>query len=48
LDEKGNVILINGSKMTWEDVKRNGFDYIALSFVDNKGEAVRFIDYELA
>jgi hypothetical protein len=47
-DDDGNVVLIDGTKMTWEDVKQNGFDYIALSFMGNDGKLIQFLDCELA
>ena len=47
-DEDGNVILIGGRKMSWEDVKRNGMDYIAISYINENGESVQFYDKELA
>lgn len=48
IDENGNVELINGKKMTWEDVKRNGMDFIMLSYIDKNGQKKTFLEYELA
>lgn len=48
IDENGLVELIDGCKMHWETVKRDGFDYIALFFVNDKGEKVQILDAELA
>ena len=47
-DENGDVILADGSKMSWEDVVCNGFDYLALSYIDENGEKIQFVDCELA
>ena len=47
-DENGDVILADGSKMSWEDVVCNGFDYLALSYIDESGEKIQFVDCELA
>lgn len=47
-DKKGNVILIDETKMSWKEVKVNGFDYIALFFVGADGELIQFLDCELA
>lgn len=47
-DSHGKVVLINGSKMTWEDVKQNGFDYMGLYFVDKNGKKVGLVSLELA
>ncbi|CAI3944872.1 unnamed protein product [Commensalibacter communis] len=47
-DTKGDVILINEQTMSWEDVKRNGFDAITLSYINDKGERICFFDKELA
>lgn len=48
IDDKGLVTLIDGRKMSWEDVKRNGIDYIAVFFENEKGNRVQFYDKELA
>lgn len=48
IDEEGNVTLINGSKMSWENIKRNGFDYLAFYCVKNGGEEVLIAEFELA
>ena len=47
-DENGEVILINGSKMSWDDVILNGFDYLGLSYIDKNGEKIQFVNCELA
>ena len=36
-DEADTVELINGERMPWEQVKRDGIDYIALYYVNEKG-----------
>ena len=47
-DENGEVILADGSRMSWEDVICNGFDYLAVSYMDENGEKIQFVDCELA
>ena len=47
-DENGDVILVDGRKMPWDDVKVNGFDYLNLAYVAEDGKAVAFADFELA
>lgn len=48
IDDNGLVTLIDGRKMSWEDVRRNGFDYIAIYFEDKEGKRIQFYDRELA
>ena len=48
LDENNMVTLIDGRKMAWEDMKRNGMDYIELSYQNEEGERVPFVSFELA
>lgn len=48
IDDEGLVTLVDGRKMAWEDMKRNGFDYIAMYFEDKEGNRVQFYDRELA
>ena len=47
-DEADTVGLINGECMPWEQVKRDGIDYIALYYVNEKGKPVQILDAELA
>lgn len=47
-DEEGKVILIDGRHVAWEDVLVDGFDYIGISYIDEKGEKISFLDEELA
>lgn len=47
-DEAGTVELINGERMPWEQVKRDGIDYIALYYVNESGNQVQILDAELA
>lgn len=47
-DENGNVVLLDGSKMDWESVKQNGFDYLSLSFIGANGKTIAFADFELS
>lgn len=47
-DENGRCILLNGSTMSWEDVKSNGMDSIALYYKSEKGKWINFAEEELA
>ena len=40
---QGTVELINGERMPWEQVKRDGIDYIALYYVNEKGKPVQIL-----
>lgn len=48
VNDQEQVSLMDGSMVSWEQVKRDGFDYIALFFVDENGELIPFMDEELA
>ena len=48
VDEADTVELVNGERMSWEQVKRDGIDYIALYYVNDKGKKVQILDAELA
>ncbi len=48
VDEADTVELINGERMPWEQVKRDGIDYIALYYVNDKGKQVQILGAELA
>lgn len=48
VDGADTVELINGERMPWEQVKRDGIDYIALYYVNEKGKRVQILDAELA
>ena len=47
-DRADTVELLNGERMPWEQVKRDGIDYIALYYVNEKGKPVQILDAELA
>ena len=47
-DEADTVELINGERMPWEQVKRDGIDYSALYYVNEEGKQVQILDAELA
>lgn len=47
-DESGLVILVDGRRIAWETVLLDGFDYIAISFIDEMGRKTQFVDVELA
>lgn len=48
VDETDTVKLINGKRMPWEQIKRDGIDYIALYYVNEKGKQIQILDAELA
>lgn len=48
VNEDGMVALINGERMPWEQVKRDGIDYIVLYYVNEEGKQVQILDNELA
>ena len=48
VDEADTVELVSGERMPWEQVKRDGIDYIALYYVNEKGQQVQILDAELA
>ncbi len=48
VDEADTVELVNGERMPWEQVKRDGIDYIALYYVNDKGKQLQILDAELA
>ena len=48
VNEDGMVALINGVRMPWEQVKKDGIDYIALYYVNEEGKQVQILDNELA
>lgn len=47
-DENGRCILLNGKTMSWEEVKANGMDSIALYYKSEKGRWIEFAEDELA
>lgn len=47
-DDENNVILVNGEKMSWDDVKLNGITWISINLIDDKGKSVCIVDAELA
>ena len=47
-DDADTVELINGERMPWDQVKRDGIDYIALYYVNEKGKQVQILNAELA
>ena len=47
MDEFGNVKLINGEWIPWEQIKRDGIDYIALYYVNEEGKQVQILDAEM-
>ena len=41
-------VLINGETISWEEVKRNGFDYISIVCETENGEKAEIVSLELA
>ena len=48
VDEEDRVTLINGENIPWEEVKRNGFDYISIICQTENGEKAEIVSLELA
>ncbi|WP_448822217.1 hypothetical protein [Capnocytophaga sp.] len=48
VDEQDRVTLINGENIPWEEVKRNGFDYISIVCETENGEKAEIVSLELA
>ena len=48
VDEDDRVTLINGENIPWEEVKRNGFDYISIVCETENGEKAEIVSLELA
>ena len=48
VDEEDRVTLINGETISWEEVKRNGFDYISIVCQTENGEKAEIVSLELA
>lgn len=48
VDEADRVTLINGENIPWEEVKRNGFDYISIICQTENGEKAEIVSLELA
>ena len=48
VDEEDRVTLINGETISWEEVKRNGFDYISIICQTENGEKAEIVSLELA
>ena len=46
--EEDRVTLINGENISWEEVKRNGFDYISIVCETKNGEKAEIVSLELA
>ena len=48
VDGSDRVTLINGETISWEEVKRNGFDYISIICETENGEKAEIVSLELA
>ena len=48
LDEEDRVTLINGETISWEEVKKNGFDYISIVCETENGEKAEIVSLVLA
>ncbi|HAO5739020.1 TPA: hypothetical protein IP922_000337 [Listeria monocytogenes] len=47
-DENGNVILIDGRHIPWEQVKTDGFDFLEITATDENGASLLILTEELA
>lgn len=47
-DDKGNILLIDGRHIPWEQVKTDGFDFIEIMAIDENGDKVLILTEELA
>lgn len=48
VDDEGYATLVDGRKMSWEDLKRNGMDFIGISYENRDGQLIEFYNKELA
>ena len=48
LDENDRLETINGRIISWEDIKKNAFDYIRISAIDDKETVREICELELA
>lgn len=48
VDENGFVLVSNGSKMEFENVKRNGYGFLQISGTNEKGKTISIVEEELA
>jgi hypothetical protein len=47
-DENGLIALMDGRRITWDEVKTDGFDYLAMFYTDSTNKEIQFADAELA
>ena len=47
LDEKGQVILVDGRKIAWQQLLCDGFDWLSIELIDVHGNEQIIIDAEL-
>ncbi|MFN8437037.1 MAG: hypothetical protein U0V72_05295 [Cytophagales bacterium] len=48
VDENGLIELNDGSKVDFDTVKRNGFDFLQISLITSKGTSIEILSEELA
>ena len=48
MDENDRLETINGRIISWEDIKKNAFDYIRISAIDDKETVREICELELA
>ncbi|HEY6144488.1 MAG TPA: hypothetical protein VIV55_13845 [Flavobacterium sp.] len=48
VDENGLIVLIDGTKIEFEKVKRNGYDTLQIWAISDNGKTINFISEELA
>ncbi|MDE5935791.1 MAG: hypothetical protein K2G83_00065 [Ruminococcus sp.] len=46
-DENGNCILLNGTAVSWEQVKNEGMDAVSLYYKSKNGKWIKFADDEM-
>ncbi len=47
-NENGEIELLSGEKISEDELKRNGFDYLFIHVYNEKGEKIEIAEYELA
>ena len=48
VDKDGNIKLLSGKRVSFDEAKRNGFDYFGIIAIDNEGKQIEILSEELA
>lgn len=48
INEEGQVVLLNGNIITVDELKRDGYDFIGVDVIDEKGVRRNIVQFELA